>query len=412
LKAYVSPSGVSIEPFGDPVARAQVLGRDLGELVREELGRAGLTVVETPPDGEDYLAVSDRTWITAPLLRTFLETSTAPSRLRVDDALWLKTTGDLQDLPEPGVYEVALIPAGQPPGYDGLQEVTVGMSIQEQATKSRHPAMAHAMPETIPWTDACVHQIDHWAHVLRVNWFASSAAICRDGRAFKRSNPLKKLWTALRVIARVRSLSKWKIGRALCRVGKGCSIHPTAIVELSEIGDGVEIGPYAIVRCSVLRDGAQVESHASVNGSVLGEGARLGARGTANLCVLYPGAFIGCGNGYQACLFGRDAWVAMSVTVFDMPLGDPVKVRRGDERVSSGLHFLGAAVGHRARVGGQVTLGWGAEVPNDATVVGPTEHVLRGWGEGEGPRRVKDGVARPIERPRKRDAGPEPNGEG
>ena len=77
MKAYVSPSGVSIEPFGDPVARAQVLGRDLGDLLREELGRAGLTVVETPPAGEAYLAVSDRTWVTAPLLRTFMETAEA-----------------------------------------------------------------------------------------------------------------------------------------------------------------------------------------------------------------------------------------------------------------------------------------------------------------------------------------------
>ena len=40
------------------------------------------------------------------------------------------------------------------------------------------------------------------------------------------------------------------------------------------------------------------------------------------------------------------------------------------QRVDSGNVFLGAAVGHRARIGGLVTLGYGAQIPNDAFLVG------------------------------------------
>ena len=378
------------------MADVQVLGRSLGELLEEELDRAGLTVVEEPPADESYLAISDRTWVTAPLLRAFLDCAKAPARLRVDNALWLETTAALQDLPEPGLFEVALIPAGHPPSFGAIPAVTVEMNVQEHNMPSLHPALSHAMPEKIPSTDGCVHQIDHWSHVLRVNWLALSAILVGEGRAFKRRNPLSKLWTLIRLLLKARSISRWKLARSLSRVGKKCSIHPTAVVELSMIGNGVKIGPHSVVRCSVLGDGVKVEGHCSVIGSVLGQGARIGGRGTAILCVLYPGAFISMGNGYQACVFGRDAFLAMSATVFDLSFGDPVKVRRGNERVSSGFHFLGAAVGHRARIGGMVTLGYGVEIPNDATVVGPIAEVLRHWGPGEGPRRVKDGVALPI----------------
>ena len=49
---------------------------------------------------------------------------------------------------------------------------------------------------------------------------------------------------------------------------------------------------------------------------------------------------------------------------YDLSFGAPVKVLHRGERVSSGTHFLGAAIGHRARVGAEVILGYGAEVPN------------------------------------------------
>ena len=133
-----------------------------------------------------------------------------------------------------------------------------------------------------------------------------------------------------------------------------------------------------------------------MNASVLGEGARIGKRGTANLCVLYPEAFIGAGAGHQACVFGRQSFLAWSVTTYDLSFGHPIKVQKDGERVSSGVYFLGSAIGHRAKVGGHVKLGFGTEVPNDAVVVGDSDTVLKRWQDGEGPHRVREGVARPI----------------
>ena len=68
----------------------------------------------------------------------------------------------------------------------------------------------------------------------------------------------------------------------------------------------------------------------------------------------------------------------------------------GSERVDTGLHFLGAAIGHRAKIGHGVKVGYGVSVPNDAFVVDDSP-ILKGWGSasmGE-PAVVQEGRAEP-----------------
>jgi len=396
VKVLICASGRRIAPWGDPVAEVQVLGRSLGELMVEEFHRVGLELAVEAPKQEPYLLVSDRTWITSAALKAFLAIAEPGQRMRVDDALWLEMTAPLQDWPEVGVFEVELKAAGEAPVFSQGATVVVDLAIEARDSPKEHPALAHAMPEQIPFSDACVHQIDHWSHVLRVNWMAISSTFAREGRRFQTQNPLVKLWGLVWLFLKTRSFSKWKYARSLSQIAKSASIHPTAVVELSVIGEGAEIGPHAVVRGSVLGAGVKIEEHAIVNVSVLGDGARVGKRGTANLSVLYPEAFIGAGPGHQASVFGRSCFLAWSVTSYDLSFGDPVKVLHDGERVSAGTHFLGCAVGHRARIGGHVKLGYGAEVPNDAMLVGESDPVLRSWEVGEGPHRVTGGVAKPV----------------
>lgn len=396
MKVVVFSSNQHIAPWGDPVAEVQVLGRSLQALMAEEYARIGLELASEPPAGAPYLLVSDRTWITSAALQAYLAVARPGQRLKVDNALWLEMTADLQECSEVGVFEVELKGAGEVPTFSSDQTVTVDLNFEEREAPKEHPALAHAMPESIPFSDACVHQVDHWSHVLRINWMAISSTFAREGRRFKRKNPVVKFFGLLWIFLKTRSFSKWKYARALSQVAKTASIHPTAVVELSVIGEGAEIGPHAVVRGSVVGAGVKIEEHAIVNASVLGDNARIGKRGTANLSVLYPEAFIGAGPGHQASVFGRACFLAWSVTTYDLSFGDPVKVLHKGERVSSGTHFLGCAVGHRARIGGHVKLGYGAEVPNDAMVVGDSGEVLRAWESGSGPHRVVEGVAKPI----------------
>jgi carbonic anhydrase/acetyltransferase-like protein (isoleucine patch superfamily) len=396
VKVVVFSSNQHIAPWGDPVAEVQVLGRSLQALMAEEYARIGLELASEPPAGAPYLLVSDRTWITSAALQAYLAVAQPGQRLKVDNALWLEMTAPLQECSEVGVFEVELKGAGEAPVFSSDQTVTVDLNFEEREAPKEHPALAHAMPERIPFSDACVHQVDHWSHVLRINWMAISSTFAREGRRFKRKNPVVKFFGLLWIFLKTRSFSKWKYARALSQVAKTASIHPTAVVELSVIGEGAEIGPHAVVRGSVVGAGVKIEEHAIVNASVLGDNARIGKRGTANLSVLYPEAFIGAGPGHQASVFGRSCFLAWSVTTYDLSFGDPVKVLQKGERVSSGTHFLGCAVGHRARIGGHVKLGYGVEVPNDAMVVGDSSEVLRSWKPGSGPHRVVEGVAKPT----------------
>ncbi|MEC7241530.1 MAG: hypothetical protein VXW32_09845 [Myxococcota bacterium] len=396
MKVYLKASGRILAPWQDSVSDIQVLGRSLASLMEEEFERAGIVRVDHPPSTEPYLLVSDRTWITGAALKAFCALASPGDRLKVDNALWLDLTTPLQDLPSPGVYEVALLPGGAEPEFDGLNDLVVDLQIEERESPREHPALAHAMPDVLPFTDAAVVQIDHWSHILQANWMAISSTFAREGRAFKRKGILAKVWGLLRLFWRARSVSKWKLARGLSHIPKSAQVHPTAVVELSVIGENAEIGPHSVVRGSVVGDGVRIEEHAIVNASVLGEGARIGKRGTANLCVLYPEAFISAGAGHQACVFGREAFLAWSVTTYDLSFGRPIKVQKDGKRVSSGVYFLGSAIGHRAKVGAHVKLGFGTEVPNDAVLVGDSETVLKNWEDGEGPHRVQSGVARPI----------------
>ncbi len=396
MKVFVLDLCGKISPFNDPSRDSRILGRKLFESQEEVFKELGFELVESPPVSEDYLLVSSRTWFTAQTILQFLEVATAGSRLKITDELFCESSAKLQDLPEDGLYEIGLIVAGGDAVFDGLVPAVIDARVESKEAPKEHPALSHAMPTSLPFTDVGVHQIDHWSHILRANWMAISCSFAREYMKFKSRNIASKFFAIILFLLKARSLSKWKLARALSVVGKDCSIHPTAVVEASVIGRGVEIGPYAVVRGSFIGDGCKIEEHTTVNASVLGKGAKVGRFGMANLSVLYDGAFVGSADGYQATVIGEDAFLAWSVTVFDLSFGSHVKVRHKGELVSSGSFFLGAAIGHRARVGAQVSLGYGTEVPNDSFLVGSTENVMRSWKEGVGPHRIISGVATPI----------------
>jgi NDP-sugar pyrophosphorylase family protein len=396
VRVFVAEAGSIISPFNDPAKECQILGQRLADSQKDVFETLGLELVDSEPEGEEFLLVSSRTWFTAQTIVQFLKVATAGSRLKIEDELFCESSASLQDLPEEGLYEIGLIAPGARASFEGLAPVVIDARVERKEAPKEHPALMHAMPRELPFTDVGVHQIDHWSHILRANWMAISCGFAREHRKFKRRNIVSKVFAIVCFLLKARSISKWKLARALSVVGKKSSIHPTAVVEASVIGEGVEIGPYAVVRGSFVGDGCKIEEHTTVNASVLGKGAKVGRFGMANLSVLYDGAFVGAANGYQASVIGEGAFLAWSVTVFDLSFGDHVKVQHRGERVSSGSFFLGAAIGHRARIGAQVSLGYGTEVPNDSFLVGSAQDVMRSWEEGEGPHRVVSGVATPV----------------
>ena len=397
MKALRLSTGAPISPFLDLPGEIPVLNIPLALQQEAVLAASGMELVEQPPAAEPYLIFSDRTWFTQAAIEAMV--AAGPGRMKIDDPSWWDANGALQDVPEPGLMEIGLVSAGGAPDLEALPPVVVELGLGNVDPPSLHPAMAHAM-RPMRLGSAMVHQLDHWTHILRVNQLALAARAAAAQKAWETMGLLARVAFVLRLLLKSRSIRKHRIFAALSEQRGKADIHPTAVVEFCVIGEGVTIGPHAVVRGSMLAAGATVEEHATVNFSSLGDGATVGRYGMLNLSVLYPGAMTSSGGGFQASLFGREAFVAWGATILDLSFGRAVKVEHRGARVSSGQHFLGAAVGHRAKIGNAVRLNYGLEVPNDSFLVAPADDLIRDTTavEPDVPCRAEAGRALPVRR--------------
>lgn len=399
MKAICISTKTKVAPFGDPVAEVLVNGRTLLEEQTDALLAAGFDLVDQPPEQEAYLLFSDRTWFTAETLRRMK--AAGEGRLQESDPRWSAWTGAQQSLEAPGLYELA-IRTGTPT-FDGLTPIQVDMDLHEMALEVRHSALSHAIENPVAVGPVMVHQIEHWSHIVRVNQLVLINRMEEARLDWEQAGWVGRFIRLLKLVWATRSLNGWKIANRLSEFGKETKIHPSAVVEFSVIGDGCDIGPNAVIRGSVLRDGVKVDSNAVVNCSVLGQGSQVGRFGHVNLCTLYPGAMVSAGDGFQVCVFGRDSFVAWGSCILDLSFGRPIRVEvdgPGTALESTGHHFLGAAIGHRARLGHGVKLGYGTSVPNDALVVSDGE-MLRSWGDAptDEPVVIRDGRPVPLKKP-------------
>lgn len=409
LRAVIGPASRPLSPFDEPPPTLPVLGRPLRNQQEAILAGLGLSNevsgAETGP--EAVLWLGGRTWCTEALLRRFLASAWEPSvrarterlgaRLVVRHATFQEATEPLQDLPAPGRHELALLPPPVARRFvssqadvipreflDDLPEVTVEPVLRRSELPRFPPPLDQAVPHEVWLGEEVIHQVDHWSHLLRANQLALAALGARRRREFEEAPPWTRAWTALRLGMRARGLHPARWARAVSEIGPGCRIHPSAVVEASRLGPGVEVGPCAVVRGSVIGEAGIVEEHATVNLSVLGDRVRIGRRGVVNLSVVMDGAFLSCsGAGFQACVFGRESFVAMDASILDLPFQGEVHVSHRGRKVPSGTRFLGAALGHRARLGAGVVIGYGMEIPGGAAVVRAPERVLVRWPGGE-----------------------------
>ena len=384
MKVHVLDTSRSISPFGEPAHLMPVLGETLAEVQLRVLAECGIEPVDGPPTDQPYLLLGSRTWLTPRLLRRFLDRAagaerTGGVRMKLEHPTFQRLTEPLQRLPAPGVHELALLPAGATPSFEGLPTVTVHLDLNTSPSPDLHPGLSTQGMDELVQGDEMAYQIDHWSHLQHVNVLAMAAWGNEQRRLYLEGPLLPRIGRWISLLVRARSLDPFRIATTLVHRGAGCVVHPTATVEACALGEGVIVGPHAVVRGCLVGDGCRIDDHASVGFSVLGKDCRLTKGAEVNLSVLMDGALISRGGGLQASVVGRQAFVAQHAIVMDRSFHQEVQVMDEGQRVGSGRAFLGIALGHRARVGAGVVLGYGLELPNDATVVMDAGRILRRW---------------------------------
>jgi len=386
MKAFVTDTSLSIAPFGERAHELPVLGEPLSSIQERVLVECGIHRVDTPPTDEAYLLLGSRTWVTPRLLLRFLDRAAGAERsggvrMKLEHPTFQRLTEPLQRLPAPGVHELALLPTGAAPSFEDLPTVTVHLDLTTAPSPDLHTGLSSIGVDELVQGDEMAYQIDHWSHLQHVNVLAMAAWGNEQRRLYLEGPLLPRIGRWISLLLKSRSLDPFRIATSLVHRGAGCVIHPTATVEACALGDGVIVGPHAVVRGCLVGDGCRIDDHASVGFSVLGKDVRLTKGAEVNLSVLMDGAMVSRGGGLQASVVGRQAFVAQHAIVMDRSFQQEVQVLVDGQRTGSGRAFLGVALGHRARVGAGVVLGFGAQLPNDATVVMDASRILRQWPE-------------------------------
>ena len=243
----------------------------------------------------------------------------------------------------------------------------------------------------LPLSEYVVLPTWHWVQLLWANLLGLPQFLWRTlaGR-----NVAEVGWTLLWAAVRARSLTPARVGAQLNHRGKGCNIHPSAVVEGCWLGDDVTIGANAVVRASVLADGCTVEDLAVVEACVLAAGARIQRQAMAKYSILRERS--AHGGVVQLGVLDREAAVKRTATLMDQALGQRVEAVVRGARVPAPLGFLGVCVGEGTVVGAGVAVAPGRCLPARLQLFAPPSTVVRRVDPNlQGPATVVDGAVVP-----------------
>jgi UDP-N-acetylglucosamine diphosphorylase / glucose-1-phosphate thymidylyltransferase / UDP-N-acetylgalactosamine diphosphorylase / glucosamine-1-phosphate N-acetyltransferase / galactosamine-1-phosphate N-acetyltransferase len=378
--SYVLETGRTISPFGDRPGEVRVLNRSLAERQREACEPCGVEAPRSVSDPGEITAFpcvvfADHTWFTRTLLEEFLAGARAEGgsrRCAIGASVFVEATESLQDLDRlpdgAAAYDLWYLTAAvdTPSALADLPVVTIDPKETVEEPRLPPQFVNEATPSRVAVTSRGAMHVTHWALIVRVNLAAFVST-------------LKDLWERRPVYIVLRVVFDRLLGRfrrvRLSRVGKGCEIHPTAVVEGSWLGDNVKVGAGAVIQGCVIGNDAIVEEAAILELTTLGHRTWIGRNTVVFMSVMYDGVFSGH-RLTQACLFGHEVCTTGGGYLIDMNFHGPVKVMKDGKPVSAGTNFLGVCIGHRVTMGTGLWIHAGREVPNDTFMIRDPADVL------------------------------------
>lgn len=380
MKRIVIRERTPIPPFGEPARDLRILNKPLWLLQRDLLNHhcRGAQEVdslsEIPREREELLVYRDNLFFNEFLIDTFIALAKASGHacqlafarddkaitahaLRLQEGITLDTQHNVY------VADLYYYP-------NGIAEEAQPLVI---ATEPREMGYYHIPTYMAPNQGDLVFQvprraflsIENWVHVFLAN---SPFGVFSWGRIHEQraeESWKEKLAVSLSTLAdKVNPFApRWRnhflASSRLVKIGKNCSIDPTATIHgPTIIGDNVTIGAGVVITNSLIGKNVTIMQGSQVMLSVVSDRCYLPWNAGIFMTTLMDNSMIAQLSCLQMCVVGRNTFIGAGNIFTDFDLrNQPLHtyhLRKGaarPEKEEIGLPVIGSAVGHNCKIG-------------------------------------------------------------
>lgn len=372
-----------IPPFNEPARDLRILNKPLWLLQRDLLARHCQgeievnTLEEVPPLRGEVLVHKDNLFFNAALVDAFVGEARARGRpcqiaFALDDAAITTHALPVQD----GIRRQGDCYVADFYYYpDGLTADPEPLIID---TRPREMGYYHIPSYMAPHMGDLVFQIpwraflsiDSWLQVWMAN--VPFGVFCW-GRI--REQEVEESWRwKLRIAFRSFIERKHFYSCSeMVRIGKNCSIAPTAIIEgPTVIGNNVNIGAGAVITNSLIGNNVTVMQGCQVMLSVVSDYCYLPFRAGLFMTAFMENSMVAQNTCLQLCVVGRNTFIGANNVFTDFNLlGKPLRLWHRGQLRETGMAVLGGCVGHNVKIGSGFVIYPGRSIESGAILIAP-----------------------------------------
>lgn len=388
MKRIMVRNTTPVPPFDEPARELRILNKPLWLLQRDLLSRhcKGALEIDSPDDipdqsDEELLVCRDNLFFNQELIDTFISSARATGqacqiafapddRAILSHVLPLQSGVRLHD--DCYVADLYYYPAGK---RQAPRPLVIDTQAYEMGYYHIPSYMAPNQGDLIFQVPNRVFlSIENWVHVYLANtpmgtfnWARQSDEQMSRGRLrnvrnwskadvkallpkvklslnafWERINPFEEQWR-----------NNFLACRSLVKVGKNCSIDPTAIIHgPTVIGDNVYIGPGAVIANSLIGNNVNIMQGCQVMLSVVSDRCFLPFNAGLFMSSMMENCMVAQNTTLQVCVVGRNTFIGANNVFTDFHLqGSPIKTYHQGALEPVGMPVLGSAVGHNCKIG-------------------------------------------------------------
>lgn len=189
-----------------------------------------------------------------------------------------------------------------------------------------------------------IKRIRHWS---ADDWRAFSLKLGLVLSAFwERINPFEERWR-----------NHFLACKRMVKVGKNCSIDPTAIIHgPTVIGDNCYIGPGTVITNSLIGNNVNIMQGSQIMLSVVSDRCFLPFNAGLFMSSLMENTMVAQNSTLQLCVVGRNTFIGANNVFTDFHLrgefdNEGIETYHKGQLEKVGLSVLGSAVGHNCKIG-------------------------------------------------------------